>query len=205
MERITADALKMPVSTAKTIRKLTAPPVMAILLSTALYIALGNRAFANPLHYFTALFTLGFLPLLAYPLCAFVPEFKKGGRRLERNIAIAFSVAGYVLGVASALVMQGTRITLIIFFTYLISGLITALLSFAFKFKASGHTCGVSGPTAMFVYTFGPAYLPLFLLLIPVFVSSLKLKRHTVWQLIAGCFVPIAAMIISIFIASAIR
>lgn len=204
MERITADSIKMPVSAAKWIRTLTVPPVMAIILSTVLYIALGTTAFANGAHYFEAVFTLGILPLLAYPLCRLIPMFKKKGRKFERNLAIVFSVAGYISGTLLICLTNGTKISKILFFTYLISGIITALLSFVFKFKASGHTCGVSGPIAMIVYCFGPIYLLLYALLVPIFVSSLKLKRHTLTQLIAGCLVPIAALAAAIIIASAI-
>ena len=194
MERITADSIRMPVSAAKWIRTLTVPPIMAIILSTVLYLALGTTAFANGVHFFEAIFTLGIMPTLAYPLCRLIPVFKKKGRKFERNLAIIFSVAGYISGTLLICLTGGTQISKILFFTYLISGLLTALLSFVFKFKTSGHTCGVSGPIAMLVYCFGPVYLVLYLMLIPIFVSSLKLKRHTVIQLIAGCLVPIAAL-----------
>ena len=204
MERITADSIKMPVSAAKWIRTLTVPPVMAVILSTVLYIALGTKAFASWVHYFEAVFTLGILPTLAYPLCRLIPVFKKKGRKFERNLAIIFAVAGYISGTLLICLTGGTQISIMLFFTYLISGLITALLSFVFKFKASGHTCGVSGPIAVIVYCFGPVYLLLYVLLVPIFVSSLKLERHTLTQLIAGCLVPIAALAASIIISAAI-
>ena len=50
-----------------------------------------------------------------------------------------------------------------------------------------------------------PNILSLFrLLLIPVYASSIKLKRHTLPQLIAGTIVPVVALMAAIMIAGAI-
>ena len=108
------------------------------------------------------------------------------------------------MGTVFVLTGRGTRLELILYLTYLISGVLTALCSFVFKFKASGHTCGVSGPAALMSYSLGPMYLLSFAMLIPVFISSLKLERHSMSQLIAGSIVPIVAMVVSVFIAGAV-
>lgn len=191
-------------ATAMVVRIVTAPHFMAILLSTVLYIGLGHRAFANASHYIEALFTLGFLPMLPYALCMIIPSLRKKGRKLERTLAIAFSVLGYVMGTLFALLGGGTAVEKVLFLTYLFSGVLTALLSFVVKFRASGHTCGVSGPAAMLVYYLGPAFIPFFALLVPVFLSSLRLKRHSIAQLIAGCVVPIVSMIAALLIIGGI-
>ena len=203
MERMTADRIRMSRKTAEFIRTITAPPFMALLLVSMLYIGLGSEAFVSPLHYIEAIFTLTLLPLLAYLPCRMIPSLKSKGRKLERNLALVFSVLGYVLGAVFALFGGGTRIEIILYLTYLISGMLTALTTI-FGFKASGHTCGTSGPAALLVYCMGSSYALMFALLIPVYASSIKLKRHTLPQLIAGTIVPVVALMAAIMIAGAI-
>lgn len=199
MERISAERIRMSEKAAQTIRMVTAPHFMAMLLTSILYAGLGKDAFVTPLHYIEAIFTLTVLPMLSYLVCRVVPSFKQRGRKLERNLAIVFSVIGYVMGTVFALTGNGTKLELILYLTYLISGVLTGLCSFVFKFKASGHTCGVSGPAALMSYSLGPMYLLSFAMLVPVFISSLKLERHSMSQLIAGAIVPIVAMLVTIF------
>ncbi len=204
MERISAERIRMSEKVARAIRMITAPHFMALLLTSILYAGLGRDAFVTPLHYIEAVFTLTVLPMLSYLVCRVVPSFKQRGRKLERSLAIVFSVIGYVMGTVFVLTGRGTRLELILYLTYLISGVLTALCSFVFKFKASGHTCGASGPAALMSYSLGPMYLLSFAMLIPVFISSLKLERHSMSQLIAGSIVPIVAMLVSVFIAGAV-
>lgn len=188
----------------KCIRAATAPNVMAMLLTTMMYIKGGAAAFADRLHYVEAMFTLGVLPMAAYLLCGCIPALRKKGRKFERTLAIVFSVMGYVMGTAFSVLGGGTMLEHMLFFTYLISGTLTALCSFAFNFKASGHTCGVSGPAAMMTYCFGTRWMMLFLLLIPVSISSIRLGRHTWFQLATGAVIPIVAMLIASRVAGLI-
>ena len=50
----------------------------------------------------------------------------------------------------------------------------------------------------------GPVYALSFAVLVPVYISSLKLERHTLSQLIAGTIIPVIALIAASFIAGAI-
>lgn len=202
MERITADSVRTRSGAdekgAKLLRALTVPPLMALFLITSLYIGLGSKAFASPIHYFEALFTLVLLPVLPYAICAIIPSMKKKGRKLERTMAIAFSILGYVMGLLFAIFGGGTRIELILYMTYAISGVLTAVLTFIFRFKASGHTCGASGPFAMLAISLNPWWLLGYLAMIPIFISSIRLRRHTLGQLFAGATVSVAALFIAI-------
>lgn len=185
---------------AKLLRVLTVPPLMALFLVTALYIGMGEGAFRTPLRYFEAVFALCILPILAYPLCALVPSLKKQGRKTERSLAIVFSLLGYLMGTLFAVFGNGTRTELELYLTYAISGVLLGIFSFVFRFKASGHGCGASGPFAMLSYKFGFFWLFGFLLLIPVFSSSIKLKRHKVSELIAGSAVSVLSLIASVLL-----
>ena len=190
---------------AKAVRVITVPPVMALMLATVLFFTLGTAAFARPINYFEAVFTLTLLPLLPYLICAAVPSMRKKGRKLERSLAIWFSLLGYLMGTLFAILGGGTRVELILYLTYLISGALLALLTFAFRFKASGHTCAAAGPFALLTYLLGPIWLTGYLIMLPIFTSSLKLKRHSVAQLIAGGLVSVGAMFAAIAIAGLIR
>jgi len=56
----------------------------------------------------------------------------------------------------------------------------------SFRWKASVHACGVSGPTTFMVVALGIAYLVLYLLLIPVYLSRSVLRAHTKLELVLG-------------------
>ena len=170
---------------AKIIRVVTVPPVFAALLTTILYIAMGDAAFANRFHYAEAVFSLSLLPVVPYALCAVIPALKKRGRKFERT------VTGYFMGAAFAFFGGGVQVEKVMFATYLCSGLLLAILSFIFKYRASGHACGVAGPVAMLTAYLGAAFLPAALLLVPIGISSVRLGRHTVLQVIIGSAVSV--------------
>lgn len=182
----------------KGVRIVTAAPFFALILCTVLYFA-ADEGFASLSNYFAAIVFLTVMPLLSYPITYFVPNLRKKGRKLERSLAIVFSVVGYICGVCYTFIQGGTACERVLYLTYLTSGVILAVCT-CLKFKASGHTCGCSGPVAMLSAFVSPWFLFGYLLLIPVVYSSASLKRHTPLEMIAGGLVPIAAMLVSILI-----
>ena len=203
---LTAGTVRRPkndaaLKAAKLARVLTVPPIMALFLTTALYIAFGSAAFAAPIRYFEAVFTLTLLPVIPYGLCAVIPSWKQQGRKLERSLGIVFSLIGYIMGTLFALLGNGSRIEIILSLTYIMSGLLLGVLTFVFRFKASGHTCGAAGPFALLTYLMGPLWLIGYAVMIPIFASSLKLRRHTVAQLLAGAVVSVGSLIVAIKLA----
>ena len=179
---------------AKAIRILTTAPVFALLLCTLLYF-LMDGAFASLRHYLMAVFFLSILPVLAYPVSAIIPPLRRKGRDGQRDLAIVFSVVGYVGGFLYALLGGGTGFEKVLFGTYLISGISLAICT-CMHYKASGHACGCSGPVAMLSVFVCPWFLFGYLLLTPVIWSSVKLKRHTASQLLVGSVIPVLAMLI---------
>lgn len=179
---------------AKFIRIITTPPVFAALLCSLLYLLMEN-SFASSGHYLASLGFLTGLPLLAYPIAAAIPALRRNGRSAQRNLALVFSVLGYVGGFLFAILCGGTPMEKVLFGTYLISGVALAVCT-VLHFKASGHTCGLSGPIAMLSLFVSPWFLFGYPLLTTVVWSSRKLGRHTPMQLFAGSLIPIAAMLI---------
>ena len=176
------------------IRKITVPPVFAASLLIIAYIIYPNY-FGSIWHVLGGLLFLCILPLLAYPLQKYIPHFKDKGRDGQRSLAMIFSAVGYLLGTLVAFVTHAPVELKIIYLEYLLCGIAMLVLNKVFKLKASGHACGIVGPVLLMLY-FKMYILAIVgtLLIIPVYVSSLKTKRHTAPQLIGGSFIPLVAL-----------
>lgn len=178
---------------AKIIRIVTLAPIICFVMLTVLYFVRPAVMPAVRDYLFALLFLVAF-PLLAYPIHALIPKLRAKGRKTQRTLAVIMSLLGYVSGIITAVFTQETPQLLLIYLTYLFSGILIAFCSFVLKFKASGHFCGVTGPIAMLVYLVGPFAL-LGLCVLPALVwGTIRLKRHTVPQMIVGSLVPLFAM-----------
>lgn len=185
---------------AKIIRIITVSPFMVMALILTLYFGY-NSFFKNNVSYLIVLATLVALPLLAYPIQSKFNVIKNmPQRKAERTLAIIFSIVGYVIGFTLAFVLKTPSTEKIFFLTYLLSVLFISILSFIFKFNASGHMAGVSGPITIILYLFGFKYLFIVALLVVVIWASMQLDRHTILELIAGSLIPVVSLIISFLI-----
>ena len=174
----------------KIVRRFTVPPVFAILLMTAVYITHPEYIGAFWQLPVSILF-LAVLPTLAYPLQRFIPHFKDGGRKAQRTLAMIFSFLGYLGGTVLSFITAAPAKLKLIFFEYLLCGILMIVLNKLLHIKASGHACGVVGPVLMLFYLgiIVPAVICA-ALVIPVYVSSVKTKQHTVCQLVVGSLIP---------------
>lgn len=177
-------------------RILTVAPFMAALALGVLY-ALKPGLFAESLHFILCLVFLTAMPLLAYPLQLLLPSFRSKGREGQRNLAMMMAVAGYLCGILSCLLLKAPSAVWIIYLTYLLSGLGILLFNKLLRIRASGHSCGVVGPVALLWSFLGLQALWGLLLLIPACLSSLRMKRHTVPQLLWGGVISLAALFLS--------
>ena len=182
------------------IRKLTVPPVFAALMLIITYVA-HPEYYGSFWHFAAGIVFLAVLPVLAYPLQKYIPKFRSKGREGQRTIAMLFSAAGYFLGTGISFLYNSPIQLKIIYLEYLLCGILILLFNKLLRLRASGHACGIVGPVLLLAYL--KLYIPAIIgtvLIIPVFVSSVKTKRHTVFQLIAGSIIPIAALIFIHFI-----
>lgn len=179
----------------KIIRVITLPPLMAAAAVMVLHRQLGvfpGKSVG------AALFFLCLMPLAAYPICRMVPALHRKGRKMQRNMAVVFSVLGYAGGLMYCL-WQGLRgLETVLFLTYLFSGVVIALLTGCFHFKCSGHACGMAGPVTLLGMQLSPLCFLGYGLLVPVFVSSIRLHRHTREELIAGALTPALLLVLLI-------
>ncbi len=180
---------------AKIVRVVTVAPVMALLMLIVLY-AQTPEFFGSAAVFALSVIFLTILPLSAYPLQPFIKKYRDRGREGQRTLAMVFAVCGYVLGCATGLLLRAPRDVCVIYISYLLSGALIMLINRLFGFKASGHACGVTGPSTLLLYFgracgwFGAAVLLL------VWVSSVVMKRHTNAQFAAGAAVPIAVILL---------
>ena len=184
----------------KIIRVLTVAPIMAFCLFTITYIW-RNQYFSSIWQYLYSLFCLSVLPMLAYPLQRFIPGFKDRGREGQRSLAIIFSVIGYLLCCTFGLIFGQSLELWMITLTYLLSGLCIFISSKVFKFKISGHACGVFGPVCVLFYfgLFIPAIIGIGVTAL-VYYASLKSGRHTSPELIGGTALPMMLMMLFVLI-----
>lgn len=91
---------------AQAVRILTTPPVFSALMCTLLYVLVPG-SFASLGHYLLAIVCLSLLPVLAYPVSYLIPALRRGGRKTQRNLALVFSVLGYLIGFLAAVLDDG--------------------------------------------------------------------------------------------------
>lgn len=84
---------------------------------------------------------------------------------------------------------------MLVYLCYIFSGTLIAIFTKCLKIKSSGHAAGTAGPITILVLRVSPWFFLGYLLLIPVYCSSLRLKRHTMKELLWGTAYPIVAAI----------
>ncbi len=175
----------------KFIRILTLAPLLAA-ISLILIFVFCPDVFPTGLDFAFMLFYLGILPLLAYPLQPMIPRFRNKGRDGQRTLAMLFAVAGYLLCFVNCIFADATKEMWLITLEYLISGVLILVFNKVFHIKISAHGCGSAGPIFLLLY-FG-LYIPSVLMAIATAVTywaSVKMKRHTVAELIGGSLVSV--------------
>ena len=180
---------------AKVIRIITVPPFMAL---CAFSLFLTCKDFYNSMwEYVAAVFFIAMLPMTAYPLQPIIPPFKHKGREGQRSLAFVMCNLGYVLSVVFALLFSAGKPVITMFLTYLLSGMTLLVVNKFFRFKASGHSCGLMGPAAALAYFIGPFTL---IFTIPLFIlalfSSVYLKRHNTSHFIVGGIIPVFWLVV---------
>ena len=175
------------------IRVITASPFMALVLLLVLFLS-APLTFGDTENFIVTVVFLVVIPLLAYPLQPFFSKFKDAGREGQRKLAMLFAVMGYIGGLVFAIVSGATKSVLMIYITYLISGLFVLLTNKLLHFRASGHACGVAGPFLLLIYFGQPiGYLGIGVLGI-TWLTSIYMKRHTWLQLLAGTTIPFLSL-----------
>lgn len=182
------------------LRIVTVPPVFALVFLLTVFF-MQPAPFLSVGQLLCGLFFLGVLPILGYALQKYIPYFRDKGREGQRSLAMIFSASGYLLGLITAFVTKAPLALILIYLEYLLCGIAMLIFNKGFHLKASGHACGIVAPVLLLVYF--KLYLPSAigaLLIIPVMVSSVKTKRHTLRQLIGGALIAAACLFLTMFL-----
>lgn len=170
---------------AKIIRVITVPPVMAAWLILALWM----RSFIvrTESEAIVSIVFLSLLPLAAYPISAAVPVLRKKGREGQRNLAFAFSFAGYIGGWIYARFFSGERTLVFIFAVYVFSVILLLVFNKLLRLRASGHACSVSGPILVICFVLRGWWIPVCAAVFALsFWGSVRSGRHTVGEYLLG-------------------
>ncbi len=170
----------------KLIRVISIPPIVVSIMILILRI---NNYLTN-LEALLLFIFLGLIQLIAYPISYLIPFFKKQGREGQRTLAFYIGIIGYSIGLIYAICAELPFKLEIIYFTYFNSIIILTFINKVLKVRASGHLTSITGPLVGLTYFMGPLLIiPSAIFYLLVFVSSLKLKRHTVKEMILGTLV----------------
>ncbi len=200
---IKADKERMMNKLAKIVRIITVAPVMALLLCSVL-LAKGG-AYNGLYMYFVCLFCLGVLPALAYAIehktqivAKRHPELSS--RECMRRLAIYMSNIGYIALIVVVYTTQQPALLKEMALTYLFSGMLIYIFSIILNIDASGHSCGFIGPVVFMAYNVSWWFLSLLPLFFILAWSSLKLKRHTPFQVVLGALIPVFSFVLAVAI-----
>ncbi len=180
---------------AKIVRVVTVPPLMALAAFSSFIFADGF--YTNIWEYIASVVFIALFPILAYPLQLVIPPFKDQGREGQRNLAFIMCNLGYILSVIYAIIFKAGKPVTVMLITYLLSGMTLLLVNKLFRFKASGHSCGLFGPLAAIAYFVSPYALPAGIIVGALALwSSVYMKRHTLSQFIVGGLIPIVWLLV---------
>ena len=172
--------------TAKIIRIITIPPIIVTAFLLYLY-SFDRTIFGGTLNLAFCIAGLGIFPVLAYPVWAAVPSFRRKKRDFQRKLAFIFSLIGYIAVFAFCHIRAVPERLMLIADGYLASVILLFIINFVFKIKASGHACSITGPLALSVYLTGLiALVPCLALEAVSFWASVRTGRHTLKQLLQG-------------------
>lgn len=175
----------MKEKTAKIIRVVTVPPVLAVIMLLVLYGYYGRR-FAMPVQIFTAIVFLGIIPLLSYPL-AYLWKDLLEIREKQRKLAFILNFIGYFGAFVIGNAMNFSKMLRFIFAVYIVTVAVLTFLNKCLHLRASGHAASCAAPCIILSTAIGGGMTKISLLLYCAELwASVKLKRHSISEFLAG-------------------
>ena len=102
--------------------------------------------------------------------------------RTKRTVPLIFAICSYLLGFLMLLWYGAPDIVSVLMLIYGTNTLLILIINF--YWKISIHAMGIAGPTAAFIFTFGPLGIIVGLIIPLVMWIRLKLKKHTLPKLL---------------------
>lgn len=183
---------------AKLGRIITVPPFIITALFLVLWKFKGEM-FQNSAQLLFSILFLGVMPILAYLVHFLIPSLRRKGRKMQRNLAFAFTFVGYFAAFVYGICVQAEAKLQLIYCTYFVAALILSIFNFVFRKKASGHACSIVAP--IIILLLYSLYWWAILFLVMGFISiwsSLYLKRHLPKELVLGACCSIISVLLSV-------
>jgi membrane-associated phospholipid phosphatase len=130
-----------------------------------------------------------------------IPDFF-ASRRESRTIPFLGAIASYIAGTVALFFAKAPVLVIALMLCYVVNSLI--MMSVTLRWKISIHASGIAGPATALAYALGPWALPFFLLLLPVGWARIKLKAHTLTQVLVGALLTVATTWLQVVVYSVI-
>jgi membrane-associated phospholipid phosphatase len=174
---------------ARTISTVFIPPTFALI--SIIYLSLTFENNSDKKIYTVAIaFFFGFILQIA----SFIYFYKKGlvsdvdaKIKNERRIPFYISILIFIVGFILLLISKASNISIAFWFCYISNGFLVILINR--YLKISIHTMGVAGPLALFTFIIGLKALFFLPILIAVGWSRIRLKCHSLTEVIVGALV----------------
>ena len=116
----------------------------------------------------------------------------------ERTLPFTVSLLVYILGFILLLLLKANIISIAFWFCYISNTFLVILINR--YLKISIHAMGVSGPLALFTFIIGIEALVLLPILLAVGWSRIKLKCHSLTEIVAGAFLGFISVYIQLIV-----
>lgn len=100
------------------------------------------------------------------------------------------AVFSYLLGLVALVFASAPELIWVLMAGYFVNTLIMMIITL--RWKISIHASGIAGPATYLIYAFSIHLWPALLLILPVGWARLKLRAHTLGQVLAGFFLTVA-------------
>ncbi|MGE5680126.1 MAG: phosphatase PAP2 family protein [Bacillota bacterium] len=171
---------------ARIVSTLFVPPSLTIIIFT-FFAFYYEQSVTELLTVLCVAYSFGFI----FPIIMFIYLRKKGkiidqdaSLKEERTVPFFIAVMMYAAGFLILVYSGANAITSSFWFCYISNTLIVILINKYWKISA--HALGISGPLAAITYALGVKGFVFIFLLFIVGWSRIRLKRHTLLQVIAG-------------------
>lgn len=196
--------MKVKEITAKVVRVISVPPIMALFLLLVMYL-FKNGIYVHKMDFIVAIAALVVFPVLAYPVQSIFGDKGENKREEQRKLAFLFCLLGYTGLMMYGIIGNVSPDMKLICITYFLTVVILTIFNKILKIRASGHAASCSSPLVFIVYQF-KWYLifPCAILFAAILWSSLELKRHTMKEFLSGAGICIMSFLISMILVQTI-
>ncbi len=192
-----------PTHTLATVISLVFNTPFTALYGLLLLVFLWPNAF-DPVFVWTGFF-IGLLFLLVIPLLPILHSIVVGRTDVfvsdqnKRSSLFAIAITSQILGTGVAYLI-GSSILTLFHLCYVTTTTVIAMINV--KTKLSVHIAGIAGPVTFLAFFLGPLQLLWWLTIPPVAWSRLKLKAHSIPQLVIGFLTAVMVTASTLFFAS---